>query len=106
MMKHFCDEFGLYGFVWREPVTRGRILVRGTEEQIKKLFALLSSLRHDGFFDGWNTERRQDFDIIDDSFVVKPSFRPKVKTEDYSDRAMDDVVSTNSADKEVSGFKH
>ena len=105
MMKHFCDEFGLHGFVWREPDLCGRILVRGTEEQIKKLFALLSSLRHDGFL-MWNTERRQDFDIIDDSFVVKPSFRPKVVTGDYSDRTMDDVVSTNSADKEVSGFKH
>ena len=88
--------------MWRVPIVHGRILACGTSAQLDELIAFLTAIQRDGFIEGILIENRQDFAIINDSFIVVPSLHPRVATGKFSDKDFDDVVSTNSADAPVS----
>jgi acylphosphatase len=97
VVRH-CSEFGLSGLVWRIPRVHGKILARGTKAQLDKLMNFMADLRSNGFVENYVTEKRQDFGITSNVFSVMPSIRSRVLSGTYSDKDLDDVVSTGSGD--------
>jgi len=97
LVQSRCQTIGLSGFVWRVPRVDGKILARGTRDQLKLLLDCLDELRVQGFIQNFLFENRQDYLIATDVFSTLPSNRPRVITGAFSDPDLDDVTSTHSA---------
>jgi acylphosphatase len=93
-----CSRIGLAGFVWRVPRSDGKILARGSGPKIDALLEFLKEMVDVSLVGGFAAEDHHDFSVLSNNFIVKPSSRRRVITGRYSDTALDDVASNNSAD--------
>ncbi len=82
----------MYGYVWREPTTRGKILARGTKSQIHELLTFCEELRNEKYIEGYFSESPVDYHVVMKGFCKLPSKRKFVQTGIYSDDEYDKVL--------------
>ena len=92
-----CTHIGVQGYVWRIPNVHGRILAKGTRAQLDALLDFVRRLQLYGFIQTFIVETPERA-VLSASFDILASSRRHVVTGQYSDQALDDVVSTASAD--------
>lgn len=52
-----CEQIGLSGYVWRVPNVHGKILAKGTRDQISALLCFVRELQHYGFIETFEVEQ-------------------------------------------------
>lgn len=92
-----CTDIGVKGYVWRVPDVHGKILAVGKRAQMDSLLSFIRRLQTHGFIETFKPEAPE-FAVLNETFDILPSSRRHVKTGGFSDRDLDDVVSTASAD--------
>eukprot|EP01033_Poteriospumella_lacustris_P011240 gene11242-7993_t len=94
-VKGKCQEIGLKGYVWRIPRAHGKILAKGTRDQLQALINFLNELRQHGFIETFIPEPNPQFPVLTDTFDV---LRQHVVSGVYSGKELDDMVSADSDD--------
>jgi acylphosphatase len=94
-VKVKCQEIGLKSYVWRIPRVHGKILAKGTRDQLQALINFIYELRQHGFIETFIPEPNPQFPVLTDTFDV---LRQHVVSGVYSGKELDDVVSADSDD--------
>jgi acylphosphatase len=91
--RHFvateCRRIGLYGYIWREPTTRAKILASGSGAQIKALLTFCEELRAEHYIEAFFSESPVEQHVLMKGFSILPSKRKFVQTGVYSDDEYD-----------------